>query len=312
VQYLSGSLCDLARWVELDRELGLKIETRSAAGQRTMKIAMESSDSEWSKWRERWEEVFCNFVKAEMQDADPGHDLAHVRRVVRAAVRIGEAEGAAAAVVLPAAWLHDCVVVPKNSPQRNQASRMAAERAAKFMGSVGYENALRPAIEHAIIAHSFSAQVAPKTAEAKVVQDADRLEAIGALGLARCLMTGGAMGTQLVDAEEPFPVNRVADDAVSSVDHLFVKLLRLPHMMQTATGKVMAEKRVVFLEIFLRELADELYVDHEILERALAKVEGRQSKREDGTELPKKSDARDDGPKLPTKSDARDNGPKLR
>ena len=233
---------------------------------------MQSSESEWGKWHKKWEEAFCEFVKVEMQDADPGHDLAHVRRVVNAAVLIGETEGASAEVVLPAAWLHDCVVVPKNSPQRSQASRMAAERAGEFLGRVGYEGAFIPAIEHAIVAHSFSARVTPETLEAKVVQDADRLEAIGALGLARCLMTGGAMGTQLVDAVEPFPVNRMADDAVSSVDHLFVKLLRLPQIMQTATGKAMAGKRVAFLELFLRELANELYVDQELLERALAKI----------------------------------------
>ncbi len=232
----------------------------------------QNSESRWIQWQERWEDTFCKFVKKEMQDADPGHDLAHVRRVVNAAARIGQAEGAVAEVVLPAAWLHDCVVVPKNSPKRNQASRMAAERAAEFLQSVGYEGSLLPAIEHAIVAHSFSARIAPETTEARVVQDADRLEAIGALGLARCLMTGGAMGTQLVDADEPFPVKRAADDAVSSVDHLFVKLLRLPQMMQTETGKAMASKRVEFLKRFLRELAEELNVDQAVLDRALAKI----------------------------------------
>lgn len=232
----------------------------------------QNSGSEWRQWREVWEDTFCKFVKVEMQNADPGHDLAHVRRVVNASERIGEAEGAAANVVLPAAWLHDCVVVPKDSPKRSQASRMAAERALQFLGSINYDQTCLHGISHAITAHSFSAKVAPETLEAKVVQDADRLEAIGALGLARCLMTGGSMGTQFVHPEEPFPVNRMADDAVSSVDHLFVKLLRLPQMMQTKTGKVMAGKRAEFLKLFLRELADELNVDQTILERALTKI----------------------------------------
>jgi len=231
--------------------------------------SMQGSESEWRKWRIQWEDLFCKFVTMEMQEADPGHDLAHVRRVVNAAERIGEAEGATANVVLPAAWLHDCVVVPKDSPKRSQASRMAADHAETFLSSIGYESSTLQAIRHAIVAHSFSAKVAPETLEAKVVQDADRLEAMGALGLARCLMTGGTMGTQLVDPEEPFPVNRPADDAVSSVDHLFVKLLRLPQLMQTATGKSMAGKRVAFLEHFLRELADELYIDQQTLQIAL-------------------------------------------
>ena len=234
--------------------------------------SIQGSELEWQNWQTHWEDVFCKFVKTEMQNADPGHDLAHVRRVVNAAERIGATEGAAANVVLPAAWLHDCIVVPKDSPERSQASRMAANRAVTFLASIGYECSLIEAVQHAIVAHSFSARIAPETLEAKVVQDADRLEAIGALGLARCLMIGGSMGTQLVHAEEPFPVHRAADDRASSVDHLFVKLLRLPKLMQTSTGKLMAEKRVAFLVHFLRELADELFVDQQLLDRALAKI----------------------------------------
>ena len=234
--------------------------------------SIQGTESEWQKWRARWADVFCKFVKIEMQDADAGHDLAHVRRVVNAAERIGEAESAVANVVLPAAWLHDCVVVPKDSPKRSQASRMAADHATNFLISIGYENAYIEAIEHAIISHSFSAKVSPGTLEARVVQDADRLEAIGAIGLARCLMTGGSMGTQFVHADEPFPVKRAADDAVSSIDHLFVKLLRLPQIMQTSTGKSMAGKRVAFLELFLRELADELNIDQQTLQRASEKI----------------------------------------
>lgn len=233
---------------------------------------MISSDEKWRIWRSNWEASFFKFVNAEMKEADPGHDLAHVQRVVNSAQQIGIAEGADANVVLPGAWLHDCVVVAKDSPLRNQASRMAAERAGNYLVTIGYESSCIAAIQHAIAAHSFSAKITPETLEAKVVQDADRLEAIGALGLARCLMTGGSMGTQLVDPNEPFPVNRLADDAVSSIDHLFVKLLRLPKMMQTEMGKSMAEKRAAFLVSFLRALADELNVDQQVLEKALATV----------------------------------------
>lgn len=232
----------------------------------------QGSNPTWQEWRAEWEAVFYKFVRTEMHKADPGHDLAHVRRVVKTAEQIGQAEGAAANVVLPGAWLHDCVAVAKDSPHRSQASRMAADHAGEFLLSIGYENACLQAVQHTILAHSFSAKIAPQTLEAKVVQDADRLEALGALGLARCLMTGGSMGTQLVDADEPFPVNRPADDTVSSIDHLFVKLLRLPSIMQTPTGKLMAEKRAAFLESFLRELADELQVDQGTLQKALEKI----------------------------------------
>jgi uncharacterized protein len=235
-------------------------------------VAVAATETEWRAWEGKWEALVGEFAAEKMRDADPGHDVAHVRRVVLSTERIGKAEGAQAAVAMPAAWLHDCVVVAKDSPLRSQASRLAAERAEEFLSSIDYPPELIPAIAHAVIAHSFSANIAPESIEAKVVQDADRLEAIGALGLARCLMTGGAMGTQLLHAKEPFPVLRAADDAASSIDHLFVKLLRLPQRMQTATGKSMAEKRVGFLELFLRELAEELDIDPAVLDQALAIV----------------------------------------
>ncbi len=236
----------------------------------------EHLDSEtnnaWWAWGQDWDAIVLAFVNSEMAKADAGHDVGHVKRVVRAAEIIGKAEGAEPMVVLPAAWLHDCVVVAKDSPQRSLASRMAAERAREFLSSVGYAREWLLAIEHAIAAHSFSAAIEPETIEAKVVQDADRLEAIGALGLARCLMTGGAMGRQLLHAREPFPVEREPDDAVSSLDHLFVKLLKLPRMMQTVTGRSMADERAAFLVEFLRELAGELGVQPGVLERALERV----------------------------------------
>ncbi len=223
-------------------------------------------------WKAQWESAFVEFVSFEMRLADAGHDLGHVKRVVAAAERIGMVEGAKPEVVLPAAWLHDCVVVTKDSPLRSRASQMAAERATAFLESVGYERELIPAVAHAIVAHSFSAAIKPETIEAKVVQDADRLEALGALGLARCLMTGGAMGRQLLHADEPFPVDRDADDAASSLDHLFVKLLKLPAMMQTQTGRSLATERAEFLVQFLRTLASELLIEQSVVDRALARL----------------------------------------
>ena len=141
-----------------------------------------------------------------------------------------------------------------------------------ILQSIGYASEFIGPVRHAIEAHSFSAGIAPETIEAKVVQDADRLEALGALGLARCLMTGGAMGRGLLHKSEPFPVNREADDMASSLDHLFVKLLKLPKMMQTEAGRAIANERASFLLSFLRTLADELLIEQSVLESALAKV----------------------------------------
>ena len=117
---------------------------------------------------------------AEQPGADPGHGPAHLERVVATALRLAAEEGARLEVVLPAAWLHDCVHVAKDSPDRARASRLAADHALRFLESAGYPAPLLPDIRHAIEAHSYSAGIAPRTIEAKVVQDADRLDALGA------------------------------------------------------------------------------------------------------------------------------------
>jgi uncharacterized protein len=207
-----------------------------------------------------WETRFAAFLVEQENASDAAHDEGHVRRVVANARKLAEAEGADLAVVLPAAWLHDCVVIAKNSLERGSASRLAAERAGELLRAAGYPAQHIPAIQHAIEAHSFSAGVAPQTLEAKVVQDADRLEALGAVGIARTLITGGANGTPLYDLAEPFPVTRVADDGTSIVDHFFTKLLRLADTMQTASGRAEAQQRAQFLKQFLSQMGSEIGV----------------------------------------------------
>jgi uncharacterized protein len=178
--------------------------------------------------------------------------------VVANARILATVEGADLTVVLPAAWLHDCVSVPKDSLQRPLASTMSATAASTFLAGSGYPPFLIPAVAHAIIAHSFSAGIAPLTREARVVQDADRLDALGAVGLARCLVLGGQMGQRLYDPGEPFPVQRTPDDAVSMIDHFYTKLLGLAPTMTTAAGRAEAEHRTAFLRVFLRQLGHEI------------------------------------------------------
>jgi uncharacterized protein len=207
-----------------------------------------------------WEARFGALLKEEQSASDAAHDEGHVRRVVANARKLAETEGANLAVVLPAAWLHDCVAIAKNSPQRSSASRLAAEHAGELLRAAAYPAQHIPAIEHAIAAHSFSARIEPRTLEAKVVQDADRLDALGAVGFARTLMLGGANGTPLYDLSEPFPVTRGADDRMSIIDHFFTKLLKLEETMQTAAGRTAARQRTQFLKEFLKQLGSEIGV----------------------------------------------------
>jgi uncharacterized protein len=189
---------------------------------------------------------------------DAAHDLEHIRRVVANARGLAAAEGARLEIVLPAAWLHDCVTVPKDSPQRTTASRLAAAQAVAWLREWDWPETLLPDIAHAIEAHSFSAGIPPRTTEAKVVQDADRLDALGAVGLARCLMLGGAMGRPLYAAVDPFCERRAPDDRAACVDHFFAKLLTLEATMQTVGGRAEARRRTEFLKGFLDELKREI------------------------------------------------------
>lgn len=204
-----------------------------------------------------WETRFQQFLQSQ-SEGDVAHDLAHIHRVVRMAKQLCAAEEGNLTVVLPAAWLHDCVSVPKTSPQRAQASRLAADHAVAFLKSEHYDSQSLPAIHHAIEAHSFSANLVPQTLEARIVQDADRLDAIGAVGLARCLMLGGSFGSTLYNPDDPFCTSRTPQDHLFCVDHFFAKLLKLKDMIQTKSGKEEAEKRTQFLESFLHQLADEI------------------------------------------------------
>ena len=115
---------------------------------------------------------------------DGSHDVGHLARVWANARVILAVEGGDGEVLAASVLLHDCVHVEKSSPLRSQASRLAAERGRGILGEMGWERSRIEAVAHAIGAHSFSAGIAPVTVEARILQDADRLEAIGASGVA--------------------------------------------------------------------------------------------------------------------------------
>lgn len=192
------------------------------------------------------------------QRADAAHDAAHLFRVVSMAAQLAADEGASLDVVMPAAWLHDCVHVPVTSPERPSASILAADSAVRLLRDIGYPDDLHDDIHHAIAAHSFSARIAPRTSEARVVQDADRLDALGAIGIARCLMLGGQLGRVLYDPDDPFAERRVPSDRTSTIDHFYTKLLSLAGTMQTAAGRQEASRRTDYMRAYLAELRREI------------------------------------------------------
>lgn len=210
---------------------------------------------ELDSWQERFEAFW-----AAAPGGDGAHDVHHLRRVWRSARKIAAAEpGADLLVLLAAAYLHDLVNPPKDSPLRSRASRLSAEKAVPLLEGMGLDPDRARAAAHAIEAHSYSAGIPPATLEARILQDADRLEALGAIGLARCFYTGGKMGTALWEAGDPLGRSgRALDDRLYSVDHFPLKLMRLPDLMTTAEGRRLARRRTRVLALFLGQLEREL------------------------------------------------------
>jgi uncharacterized protein len=189
---------------------------------------------------------------------DGAHDIGHIGRVFANAMRIHASEGGEAEVLAAAVLLHDCVSVEKNSPLRAKASRLAAEKASGILGDLGWQPDRTEACAHAILTHSFSAGIAPQTIEAKILQDADRLDAIGMIGVARLFYIGGRMGSSLYDPADAKAEHRPLDDKAFALDHFPAKLFKLADGFQTETGRMMARERDRRLHTFRDLMLEEI------------------------------------------------------
>lgn len=190
--------------------------------------------------------------------ADAAHDLSHVKRVVKNCFYLTDIENANPIVTVASAWLHDCVAVAKDSPLRSQGSRLAAAAATVFLSEISYPEELLPEVYHAIEAHSFTADIPPRSLEAQVVQDADRLDSLGAIGIARCLLVGGHLNRPLFDFTDPFCDSREPDDSLYTIDHFYSKLFKLPDTMQTQAGRDEARRRAALMQEYLDNLRSEI------------------------------------------------------
>jgi uncharacterized protein len=191
-------------------------------------------------------------------DPDGAHDASHLDRVWRnAQALLNDYPEADVLVVLAACYLHDLVNLPKNDPARATASRRSAGLARERLPALGFPPEKLDALAHAIEAHSFSAAITPRTLEARIVQDADRLDGLGMVGLARMFYIAGKMGSGLAHGSDPLALERPLDDQRYSLDHIAVKLARLPGMMQTEAGRRLGERRLAALMDFRDAFAAE-------------------------------------------------------
>lgn len=197
-----------------------------------------------------WKSRLIAIAAADNQD-DGAHDINHLNRVWHVArTLLADYPQADAMVVQAACYLHDLVNLPKNHPERSQASRLAARLASSQLAQAGFPADKLDSVAHAIEAHSFSASIAPTTIEAMIVQDADRLDALGAVGLARLYYTAGRMGSAFAHPTDPLAAHRDMDDRAFALDHIALKLEKLPASMQTSAGRELGEARLDWLRAF--------------------------------------------------------------
>ena len=193
-----------------------------------------------------------------IMDNDPAHDFEHVMRVYHNAQKITKKESANQKLVLTAALLHDIVSYPKSSKRSKLSSVESAKKSKSILKKYAFSNEEISIVCNAIEDHSFSQNRIPRTIEGKILQDADRLDALGAVGIARVFATSGSLNRPFYKIDDPFCNERKPDDTHWAIDHFFNKLLKLQSLMNTKSGKIEAKKRTKVLKIFLKQFKSEI------------------------------------------------------
>ncbi len=188
----------------------------------------------------------------------PSHGFDHVARVVALSYYIGVKEGLSQrelALLLIASYLHDIGMAVKGK-KKNHAM-VSAEYAESILKSLLKEDDLRLILK-AIREHSWERDAKPSSIISGILQDADRLDAIGAIGIARVFVFSGYSNREICCYNDPFAAKRGLDDEKYAVDHFYKKLLLLPERMNTGTGRSLARNRARTMRRFLVDLRDEL------------------------------------------------------
>lgn len=197
-------------------------------------------------------------VKPYYQSDDPGHDWLHIQRVAKNALKIAKHVQVDKETMLAGVYCHDLVNIPKDHPDRAKASELSANTSAQLLKEAGFNEAEIRKTQSIVIEHSFSRGLKPSTTEAAVLQDADRLDAIGAIGILRCATTSVKMGSLLYHPDEPLAENRELNDTQYMLDHYYRKLYLLAELMNTEVAGEIARKRIAFMKVFEEQLLEEI------------------------------------------------------
>lgn len=197
-------------------------------------------------------------VRKRLENNDSAHDFEHIMRVYKIAERIGKNEKANMKLVRASVLLHDVVSYKKSDKRSKNASTQSAMQATKILPKYGYNADEIRIIVQAINEHSFSKGIVPHTIEGKILQDADRLDALGTIGIARTFAVGGSEKRPFYNQDDPFCQRRIPDDAKWTLDHFYKKLIFLEKKMNTKTAKKEAKRRTRIIKIFLKDLKKEI------------------------------------------------------
>lgn len=202
----------------------------------------------------------ADFVKVTLEDAEGGHDWFHTERVWKNAKLIAETEAVDLFVVELAALLHDIA----DAKFHDGDESIGAKKARNFLEAYGLEEIVIAHVEQIILNISFKGgNTLPKfySQEFAVVQDADRLDALGAIGIARTFNYGGFKNRALYNPAIPPQMNMTSEEyrksTAPTINHFYEKLLLLKDRMHTETAKKIAENRHHFMEMFLEQFYQE-------------------------------------------------------
>ncbi len=193
---------------------------------------------------------------------DPSHDWSHILRVSNLCERFARELGADLKVLIPAAYLHDIINIPKNSKHRHKASELASKKSVEILGESEFSSEEITKIGTIVLEHSYSANISPSSIESAILQDADKLDGMGAIGVMRWATVGCRMKASYYDLEDPWAENRELDDKSYSLDHFKTKLLKLYDRLNTAPAKIEGQRRLDFYQSFLAQLETEIVRDN--------------------------------------------------
>jgi len=204
-------------------------------------------------------ESLIRIARDYFDDARPTHDWDHVERVHNLCMHIGRIEGADLEVLSCAAYLHD---IGRGFEERDISvchARKGAQLAQGLLADMGFEDTFIQKVVHCIATHRFRDGLMPETLEARVLYDADKLDAIGAIGIARAYAYAGEHNQRLVEEFEREHGDDLAVDHTSHspIKEYKVKLSKIKDRMLTSEGRRIAEKRDAFMSAFLERLRAE-------------------------------------------------------